>query len=177
MKIFIIEIPPDRLVEYGKIPSSFKVKSILEVELVDGGLGGMRLHEVPVKPYIKDYGAGDDLPTDWPERLDLANWGFFLVKMGETPVGAAAVAFDTTGVFMLEARSELSVLWDIRVRPEVSGAGIPLFRYAARWSRAHGCTQMTIETQNVNVPACRFYQWTAPAWERSTATDMRLSRQ
>jgi GNAT superfamily N-acetyltransferase len=118
----------------------------------------MRLHEVPVKPYIKDYGAGDDLPTDWPERLDLANWGFFLVKMGETPVGAVAVAFDTTGVFMLEARSELSVLWDIRVRPEVSGAGIPLFRYAARWSRAHGCTQMKIETQNANVPACRFYQ-------------------
>jgi len=37
-------------------------------------------------------------------------------------------------------------------------ASIPLFRYATKWSRTHGCTQMKIETQNVNVPACRFYQ-------------------
>jgi len=78
--------------------------------------------------------------------------------MGGVPVGAAAVAFDTTGVFLLEARRELAVLWDIRVRPEARGAGILLFRHAAEWSKRHGCTQMKIETQNVNVPACRFYQ-------------------
>jgi GNAT superfamily N-acetyltransferase len=158
MKITIAEISPDRLADYAKIPSVFIVKTILEVELVEGGLGGMFLHEIPVKPYIKDYDSGDELPTDWPKRYDMTNWGFFLAEMGDTSVGAAAVEFDTTGVFKLEARRELSVLWDIRVRPEARGAGIPLFRYAAGWSRAHGCTQMKIETQNVNVPACRFYQ-------------------
>jgi GNAT superfamily N-acetyltransferase len=130
----------------------------LEVKLVDGGLGGMALQEVPVKPYRKDYDACGELPTDWPKRFDVTNWGFLLAKMGPEPVGAAAIAFDTTGVFMLEARKELSVLWDIRVCPEWRGVGILLFKVAAGWSRAHGCTQMKIETQNVNVPACRFYQ-------------------
>jgi streptothricin acetyltransferase len=32
-----------------------------------------------------------------------------------------------------------------------------LFGYAAAWARARGCTQMKIETQNINVAACRFY--------------------
>jgi GNAT superfamily N-acetyltransferase len=113
---------------------------------------------MPVEhPYIKDYDL-DESPEDWPKKFEVAKWGFFLAKADQKPVGAAAVAFDTTGVFMLEARRDLSVLWDIRVRPEARGAGIPLFRYAAKWSRERGCKQMKIETQNVNVPACRFYQ-------------------
>jgi GNAT superfamily N-acetyltransferase len=157
MKTTIEEITPDRLDEYASIPIAFQVRSIFEVELVDEGLGGILLHEVPVRPYIKDYDM-DESPVDWPQRFDTTNWGFFLAKIGDRLVGAVAVAFDTTGVFMLEARKDLSVLWDIRVRPEVRGVGIPLFRHAVDWSRLRGCTQMKIETQNVNVPACRFYQ-------------------
>jgi GNAT superfamily N-acetyltransferase len=157
MKIIIEEISPDGLSEYAAVPISFMVKSVLRVELIEGGLGGMLLHEVPVEPYIKNYDV-EETPKDWPKKFDVAHWGFFLAKIGERTVGAAAVAFDTTGVFVLEARRDLSVLWDIRVRPEARGAGIPLFRYAAEWSRKRGCTQMKIETQNVNVPACRFYQ-------------------
>ena len=92
------------------------------------------------------------------KNFDVRNWGFFLAMAGNIPVGAATVAFEPTGVFMLEARPELAVLWDIRVCPEYRGAGIPLFRYSAEWARARGCTQMKIETQNINVPACCFYQ-------------------
>jgi GNAT superfamily N-acetyltransferase len=125
--------------------------------LVEGGLGGLCLVEIPVKPYFKDYNR-DDSPRDWPRRFDGSRWGFFLARCGDWIGGAAAVAFDTTGVFMLEARRDLSVLWDIRVPPEFRGVGIAIFRHAAEWSRQHGCTQMKVETQNVNVPACRFYR-------------------
>lgn len=156
--IQIVEIPPERLPEYDGVPSNFMVRSILEPELVDGGLGGIRLHEVPVaEPYGKDYDIGGK-PSDWAGQFDVRNWGFFLALQDGIPVGAAAVAFDTTGVFMLERRRDLSVLWDIRVVPEGRGAGIPLFRRAAAWSRERGCVQMKIETQNVNLPACRFYR-------------------
>jgi GNAT superfamily N-acetyltransferase len=159
MSITIIEIPPERLAEYDQVPSKFLVKSILEVELLDGGLGGILLKEVRVeKPYIKDYDSYGELPSDWPKKFDVSKWGFFLALDMGNPIGAAAVAFDTTGVFVLEGRKDLSVLWDIRVKPEARGVGILLFRYAAEWSRRRGCRQMKIETQNVNVPACRFYQ-------------------
>jgi GNAT superfamily N-acetyltransferase len=156
--IQILELSPERLNEYDRIPSNFLVRSILQPELFDGGLGGIRLHEVPVaEPYVKDYDI-DEKPSDWAQQFDVSRWGFFLAQQDGVPVGAAAVAFDTTGVFMLERRSDLAVLWDIRVVPAGRGAGIPLFRRAAAWSRERGCTQMKIETQNVNLPACRFYQ-------------------
>lgn len=159
MPVQIVEIGPDRLADYASVPIKFEVKSTLQVELVDGGLGGMLLHQVPVeKHYVKDYDAYGETPTDWLKQFDVTNWGFFLAMDDERPVGAAAVAFDTNGVFMLEARSDLSVLWDIRSQPAYRGVGIALFRYAAEWSRERGCHQMKVETQNVYVPACRFYQ-------------------
>ena len=37
------------------------------------------------------------------------------------------------------------------------GIGAALFARAANWARQRGCTQLKIETQNINVPACRFY--------------------
>jgi GNAT superfamily N-acetyltransferase len=158
MKIKIKEISPDRLHEYDCIPQCVEVKTILKVELINQGLGGILLNEVPVEiPYVKDYDASGELPSDMGNKFDIRNWGFFLAVDGPTPVGAATVAMDTTGVFMLEARPGLAVLWDIRVCPKYRGVGIPLFRHAAKWAQACGCTQMKIETQNVNVPACRFY--------------------
>jgi GNAT superfamily N-acetyltransferase len=159
MPVQIVEVGPGRLVDYASVPIKIEVKSTLQVELMDGGLGGMLLRQVPVeRPYVKDYDSYGELPTDWPKQFDVTNWGFFLAMDGERPVGAAAVAFDTTGVFMLEARRNLAVLWDLRSHPAYRGVGIPLFRYAAGWSRKRGCRQMKIETQNVNVSACRFYQ-------------------
>lgn len=72
----------------------------------------------------------------------------------------AVIAFNTPGVDMLDGRSDLAVLWDIRVAPEARGKGVgsALFRAVESWAAARGCRQLKIETQNVNVPACRFYQ-------------------
>jgi GNAT superfamily N-acetyltransferase len=69
------------------------------------------------------------------------------------------VAFRTPGLDMLEGRDDLAVLWDLRVAPEVRGRGVGsgLFRAAEAWARARGCRRMKMETQDINVPACRFY--------------------
>jgi GNAT superfamily N-acetyltransferase len=159
MQAKIIEVGPERLGEYAGIPIKLEVKQRLEVELVEGGLGGMRLHQVEVvKPYVKDYDSYGDVPTDWPKKFDISNWGFFLAMVGERLAGGAAVAFNTNEVIMLEDRKDLAVLWDLRVEPAFRGVGIPLFKNAAEWSRKQGCRQMKVETQNVNVAACRFYQ-------------------
>jgi GNAT superfamily N-acetyltransferase len=153
----------DLLAAYATIPIAFEVRSVLRVEAMDHGLGGLRLVEEPVTPsYIKDYDACQDgPPTAWPRQFDLRNWGFMLARDGESarPIGGAAVAWNTDGVNLLEGQSDLAVLWDFRVRPEDRGRGIgaALLRQAAEWARQRGCTRLKIETQNVNAPACRFY--------------------
>ena len=60
---------------------------------------------------------------------------------------------------MLEGRSDLAVLWDIRVAPDARrrGIGAALMAAAERWAEAQGCAELKVETQNINVPACRFY--------------------
>ena len=60
---------------------------------------------------------------------------------------------------MLDGRQDLAVLWDLRVQPQARGQGVgrSLFAQAVAWSKARGCAQMKIETQNTNVRACRFY--------------------
>lgn len=159
MRLEIVQVGTHRLPDYASIPSRFIVTSILQVELVAGGLGGILLHPQAVeKPYLKDYDSYGELPLDWPRQFDVTNWGFFLASIEGSLAGAAAVAFDTPAVNTLDGRRDLSVLWDLRVHPSFRGVGIPLFRHAAAWSAARGCRQMKVETQNVNLPACRFYQ-------------------
>jgi GNAT superfamily N-acetyltransferase len=155
----IIEIHPSRLDEYAHISIAFEVRTILDLDLSQSSLAGIHFHERPVSPYIKDYDLLGS-PLTWPDEFDLKNWGVFLALEGETHIGGAVVAWNTNNVDLLEGRRDLSVLWDIRVTPEQRGRGIgkALFAYAAAWSKARGCTQMKIETQNVNVNACRFYE-------------------
>jgi ribosomal protein S18 acetylase RimI-like enzyme len=60
---------------------------------------------------------------------------------------------------MLEDRSDLAVLWDIRVAPAFRGRGVgrALFEAAETRALTRGCRELKVETQNINVPACRFY--------------------
>jgi GNAT superfamily N-acetyltransferase len=161
MAIAIQQVGPEWLSEYARIPIAFEVRTVFEIELVQGGLGGIALHEVEVtEPYIKDYDAHPDGgPEAWPERFDASGFTFFIASQAKVGRGAAAVVYDTPGIHMLGGRKDLSVLWDIRVHPRArrSGIGTELFGHVVRWSREHDLKQLKIETQNINVPACRFY--------------------
>ena len=90
---------------------------------------------------------------------DIGHWGVFSAFDGRARVGGAVVAWKTPGAHMLEGRDDLAVLWDIRVHAEYrrQGVGSRLFRRAVDWAREKGCVSLKIETQNINVPACRFY--------------------
>ena len=163
MSIEIQEIGVDLLPRYATIPISFKVESVFRIEVINQGLGGFALIEEKVAPYTKDYDSieeeDESRPIGWTKRFDVSKWGFFLALNGSRAVGGATVAIDTPDVNMLENRKDLAVLWDIRVHPNERkrGVGSKLFKYAADWVKGKGCRQLKVETQNVNVPACRFY--------------------
>jgi GNAT superfamily N-acetyltransferase len=161
MEIKIVEETPESLPEYEKISIAFRVETYFRVELLENGLGGARLFEEAVeKPYIKNYDDhAEDRPTSWTRRFDLSNWGILSAFDGERRVGGAALAWNTPEVFMLEGREDLACLWDLRVAPEYRGKkiGHQLFECALNWAKMRNCRLFKVETQNVNVPACRFY--------------------
>jgi GNAT superfamily N-acetyltransferase len=161
MAVEIIEIGPDRLGDYARVPIAFQVKSLLKLDVVGSGLGGIKLIEEDIEPaYLKDYDTSvEGGPEEWRNRFNLRNFGLFMALEDGRPVGAAAVAFDTPDIHMLSGRKDMAVLWDIRVRPDTrrKGIGSEIFTRVTAWARAKGCSLLKVETQNVNVPACRFY--------------------
>lgn len=147
---------------YAHISIAFEVTQVLIVTPDETSPGGFCLTEEPIAaPYLKDYDALEgEGPTQWAKHFDVSRWGFFSAWIDGQRVGGAAVAFNTPGIHMLEDRADLAVLWDIRVLPEARGQGVgaALFYAVECWARARGCTQLKVETQNINLPACRFYQ-------------------
>ena len=160
MKIDVSEESITALPEYAGIPIAYEVSQVLTVDTDDHG--GFVLSERQLEtPYIKDCDALEgEGPMQWARHFDLSNWGFFMAQVEGRRVGRAAVAFKTANLTLLEGRADLAVLWDIRVSPEArgQGVGIALFQAAEAWAATKGCKQLKIETQNTNVPACRFYE-------------------
>lgn len=157
----ILEEPVTRLAEHGTIPIAYEVRSRLRPCPVDDGLGGITLTEEPVDPpFVKDYDqTSEEGPARWLRRWDMSSWGLLAAYDGDLRVGGVVLARRTPKVNMLEGRDDLAVMWDIRVHPDHRGIGVGrrIFEASVDWARRHGCTELKIETQNTNVPACRFY--------------------
>lgn len=161
MTIEVSEESAAALADYASVPIAFEVRSVFEVSTAPGDPPDLSLTERTLDaPYIKDYDAeGDGAPTRLPARFDLAHWGLFAAHMNGHRVGGAAVVFRDPGVEMLESRDDVALLWDIRVVPDARGhgAGSTLLRAAEIWSVEREARWLGVETQNINVPACRFY--------------------
>jgi streptothricin acetyltransferase len=173
MEIVNLPVDKDSLNELEKIPISFEVKSQFNIELLEGGLGGMVFHEEPVIPperrdFDKDEGQG---PHRWLQNFDVSSWRMLVCREGDTPAGGLVIAREYRdsyasvqplpgfGIQMLEGRDDLALVWNIRVQPAYrhSGIGSRLFNEAIKWSKEQGLKQLKVETQNNNVNACRFY--------------------
>ena len=152
------EIDESHFEKYDSIPMIVNVKSILSLEKIENGLGGILLKETPIEQYQKDLSIYEKA-TEYVEKFDITNWIFFMAFDDELPIGAVTIASKTKDVIMLDGRDDISVLWDIRVddRYKQQGIGTKLFNMAVGWSKMKGFNQMKIECQNNNVPACRFY--------------------
>lgn len=160
-EVVIREEPLSCLDEYSVIPIAFEVTSIFELSPSSDEPGGFELVERRAAPtYVKDYDAiPGNRPVDWPLRFDLSNWGLLSAWLNGERVGGVVVAWKAPELLMLEGRHDLAVAWDLRVSPRARrmGVGSVLFNAAGRWALERGCRAIKVETQNINVPACRFY--------------------
>lgn len=162
MNIDILPVNSTTLTEYSIVPMRYEVESRFRVDLLDDGLDGIVFTEERVIPtYLRDFDVLDgEGPTRWLERFDTTNWALFIARKDGLAIGAATAVFRTPTVFMLGGRDDITVLWDIRVAPEHkrSGIGSALFSAVAAWAKERGCDYLKVETQDINVPACRFYR-------------------
>jgi GNAT superfamily N-acetyltransferase len=160
VKITVGENSNVSLDDYEAIPISFRVERVLRIERPPEGFLGFIFSEQQLDaPYVKDYDRAGSRPTTWASLCDISKWAIFTAADGGRLVGGAAVAWGTPEILQLQGRGDISALWDIRVAPSYRGRGVgaALFKAAADWSRARGASGMRIETQTINVPACRFY--------------------
>ena len=150
----------EELKEYAKIPISFEVNSIFKIfDKIDDSIN-LSFVEKPVKPWIKNYdGIDSERPLNWSKKFDMQNWGIFGSYKNGNLIGGATVAFNTPNVNRLEGRKDITALWDIRIRPEFrrKSVGRELFLKAIQFTQENDCRCMKVETQNINVGACRFY--------------------
>jgi GNAT superfamily N-acetyltransferase len=145
------------LAEYASVPIAFTVTSVFDVHVIENGLGGWRLEERAVTSYVKDYDALE--PPTWATRWDTTEWGLLGLLVDDRRVGGAIVAVRTPGLWLLEGRDDMSLLLDIRIEPRLRrrGLGQHIFEAACAWAKQKNCRWLKIETQNTNVPSCRFY--------------------
>lgn len=146
----------DDLEAYATLPGAFETDKVCKVAVEAGAL--VLVEQDLPRTFAKDYDRFED-PRQWPRLFDTSRWALLSAWRGAVRVGGGIVARATLGVDMLEGRSDLAVLWDLRVdRSERRrGVGAALIDRAGTWAREQGCTELKVETQDTNPAACALY--------------------
>src|SRR5579863_1429186 len=154
------EEPLTALADHGTISIAFCVERIVDLTTLNRSPAARFADRHCPAPYIKDYDAiTGNRPADWAERFaSLCHTSISAYRGGER-IGSAVVVVDSPTARLIDGDADVAVLWDLRVHPTSRGMGVggALFKAAENWARARGCRQMKVETQDVNVPACRLY--------------------
>ncbi len=102
----------------------------------------------PVTPYIKRYD---------PEVYDVQAY----IGQSDHVAWLAYVDGQLAGQILVhEHWNRFAIIWDIAVDPPFRrhGVGRQLIEQALQWARERGLPGVMLETQNINVVACRLYE-------------------
>jgi ribosomal protein S18 acetylase RimI-like enzyme len=162
MHVDIVEEGTERLADYGRVPIAFRVDATFGDDALDTLARGGHAVPTPVPvPYEKDYDAiPDGRPTAWPTRFDVGRWIILGAFRGGERVGGAVVVVGDPAVDLLGGQPDAALLWDLRVAPAMRhrGVGTALLAAAENAAAQRGARVLRVETQQINVAACRFYE-------------------
>ena len=145
MHITIREIDKDTLQDANQCNGDFTVDSKLILHVEDGVI---HYSVVRVQPYVKQYGFEQDDYSDF-------------ISNSESTVYFAYVDGLLAGQIVLK-RNWNNYAWindfvvDVEFRRH--GIGCALMQQAVVWAKDKQLPGIMLETQDVNVPACRFYE-------------------
>jgi ribosomal protein S18 acetylase RimI-like enzyme len=161
MTVRIVEDDVARLSEYARVPIAFEVREAFDDRAVAALLAGTPAVATAVPaPYVKDYDSyPDNRPTDWARQFDVSRWTILAAFSRAGRIGGAVVVREAPELDLLQDCPGCALLWDLRVAPEArrQGVGAALLRAAEAEAVHRGARALRVETQQVNVPACRFY--------------------
>jgi streptothricin acetyltransferase len=165
----IVENGRHRFDEYGQVSIGFLVREIFDAQGVAAMMQGVVPAATPIaEPYWKDYDVyPGSHPAEWPGRFDVSKWTVLTAWHDGLRVGGAVIAIDDRQLDLRD-RPGLALLWDIRVAPNMRhrGVGRLLLHAAEVAATERGASALRVETQQVNVAACRFYQRNGYVLER-----------
>jgi GNAT superfamily N-acetyltransferase len=148
----------EMLIAYASVSAAIRVTSRLDLGALQSP-GGPRFEELRLaQPLVLDSDA-HERPQEWAARRDLGRWTMLRAFDGTEPVGGAIVAVNPDEHWFFPEDARQAVLWDLRVAEgsRQRGVGRQLLAEAARCATDAGCNRLAIETQDVNVAACRLY--------------------
>lgn len=131
--------------DLNRCDNSFTVAAELRLTAEDDRIG---YTVQPVTPYVKRYAPEVCDPQAYSGKPDRAAW-------------LAYVDGQLAGqILVQESWNRYAVIWDIAVDPPFRrrGIGRRLIAAAIAWARGRGLSGVMLETQHINVPACRLYE-------------------
>lgn len=148
------------LAEYATIRSAFHVGEALMLAM-DGDAIVPHVETRPIRPgYDKDYDAlPGNHPGEWPARFSVERACLLAAYVDGDRIGGAIVICDPDDVVRLRGERGLALLWDLRVARRARRRGVARALLAAAEASARDAEVrgLLVETQDVNVPACRVY--------------------
>jgi ribosomal protein S18 acetylase RimI-like enzyme len=151
--IAIQPLTPANQTDLNRCDNSFTVEAELRLTAQDGRVD---YSVEPVTPYVKRYDPEIYDAQAYLEKPDHAAWLAYV----DGQRAGQILAHENPGLSEVEGWNRFAIIWDIAVDPPFRrrGLGRRLMEQAVAWTRARGLPGVMLETQHINVAACRLYE-------------------